>query len=126
MSRSNFAWLVLVAAVALLFFLKRTSWAQAGDVETALRANALVIDVRTPGEFAGGSIPGVTNVPLDQLEKEIAALAPDREKPILLHCLSGGRSASACAMLKRMGYARVFNLGSYARAEKLIQSTRKN
>lgn len=126
MKQSNAAWLVLLAIFALFFLLKRASCARADDVGTALRQNALVIDVRTEGEFAAGSIPGVTNVPLDRLEKEIAALAPDRDKPILLHCLSGGRSASACAVLKHMGYSKVFNLGSYARAEKLIQANRKN
>jgi phage shock protein E len=60
------------------------------------------------------------NIPLDRLREEIARLAPNVEQPLLLHCLSGTRSGMGKAMLKKMGYRNVFNLGSYGRAEKIL------
>lgn len=126
MNQSPWIWWVAIAILLSFFLFKRTSPAQTAEVDAALRENALVIDVRTAGEFASGHLPGVTNIPLDRIKKEIPELAPDRDKPILLHCLSGARSASACSELKQMGYTRVYNLGSYARAEKLIRANRSN
>ena len=91
------------------------------QVEGEKAPSALDIDVRTEGEYASGHLAGTTNVPLARLAGEIEKLAPDHQTPIALHCLSGGRSASAMAALKRMGYTRVYNLGSYGRAEKLLK-----
>ncbi|HPA20196.1 MAG TPA: rhodanese-like domain-containing protein [Verrucomicrobiae bacterium] len=124
MVSSNWVWFIVIAAVIAFLLLRRSSFARADDVEAALKDRALVIDVRSSGEFASGHLAGVTNVPLDRLAQEIAALAPDRSQPIALHCLSGARSASGCATLRRMGYTRVYNLGSYGRAEKLLTTLR--
>jgi phage shock protein E len=121
MSASNWIFLVLCIAFIAFFLLKRASFARGEDVEAALKDHALVIDVRTEGEYASGHLAGTTNIPLARLAGEIEKLAPDRQAPIALHCLSGGRSASAMAMLKRLGYTRVYNLGSYSRAEKLLK-----
>ena len=71
-----------------------------------------------------GHIPGAVNVPLDQLTDQIARHAPGKDQPLLLHCLSGGRSAVAQTRLKRMGYQHVFNLGSYGRAERIVTGGR--
>jgi len=76
--------------------------------------------VRSKGEFQERHLPGVVNIPLDRLRDEIARFAPNKEQPLLLHCLSGGRSGTGTAMLKEMGYRNVFNLGSYERAEKIM------
>lgn len=121
MSVSNWMFLVVVIAFVALFLLKRTSFASGEDVEAALMHGALVIDVRTEGEYASRHLPGTTNIPLPRLTGAIEKLAPDRQTPIALHCLSGGRSASAMSALKRMGYTRVYNLGSYGRAKKLLK-----
>lgn len=122
MTRSNCFLLAAVAVIVVFLVLRPTSHAQGGDVEAALRDHALVIDVRTTGEYAAGHLPGVTNVPINRLAKEIVALAPDHDRPIALHCASGGRSGSGCEMLKKMGYTRVYNLGSYGRAEKMLRA----
>jgi rhodanese-related sulfurtransferase len=47
-------------------------------------------------------------------------VAPNKEQPLLLHCLSGTRSAAGEDTLKRMGYQNVLNLGSYGRAQKIL------
>jgi rhodanese-related sulfurtransferase len=64
----------------------------------------LIIDVRSPGEYAGGHIPGAHNVPLDQLRQALPVLraAADRGE-IAVVCASGARSASACEKLSAAG-----------------------
>ncbi len=73
----------------------------------------LVIDVRTPDEFAEGHIPGAKNVDFlgDDFEKQIAALPAD--KPLIVHCAAGNRSARAVvkiAALQKSG--QIFHLKS--------------
>jgi rhodanese-related sulfurtransferase len=58
---------------------------------------AVVVDVREPGEFAGGHLPGAHNIPLGQLSG--ARLEPQAGKTLLLVCASGMRSARGCAAL---------------------------
>ena len=74
---------------------------------------ALVLDVRTPDEFAEGHIPGAKNVDFlgDDFDKQIAALPADR--PLIVHCAAGNRSSKAVlkisTLLKPM---RIFHLKS--------------
>ncbi|MEU5399790.1 rhodanese-like domain-containing protein [Streptomyces sp. NPDC005963] len=63
-----------------------------------------VIDVRTPGEYASGHLPGALNIPLDQLRKALPELTEaGRRGEILVVCASGARSESACALLADKG-----------------------
>lgn len=71
----------------------------------------LLIDVRSPGEYAGGYLDGAVNLPLDQLQAGIARVAPDLSQPIVLYCASGGRSGMGCMLLQQMGYRQVSNGG---------------
>ena len=114
------AWLVFGGAVALFILSKRLFLVSAEVARGCLREGARVIDVRTEAEFESRHLPKAINIPLDKLSEEITRCAPDKEQPILLHCLSGGRSGIARGMLKRMGYRRAFNLGSYGRAQKIL------
>ncbi|WP_223638225.1 rhodanese-like domain-containing protein [Corallococcus sp. EGB] len=68
------------------------------------------IDVREPDEFTGplGHLPGAELVPLGTLEA--AAASWPRERPLLLICRSGGRSAKAAQALARGGFQRLYNL----------------
>lgn len=75
---------------------------------------AVLVDVRTPDEFAGGHIPGAVNVPLQQIGAAGAAV-PQKVTPLFVYCLSGARSAQATAALKRMGYDDVRNIGGIGR-----------
>lgn len=76
---------------------------------------ALLIDVRTPEEFAGERIPGARNFPIQDLPKrlpEIEELAgDDKDKPIVIYCASGFRAAKAKAILLDAGFKRLTNLG---------------
>ena len=68
-----------------------------------------LVDVRTPEEFAGGYIPGAVNIALQELDRKMAKIAKD--KPVVVYCRSGNRSASAARQLLQAGYAEVYDLG---------------
>lgn len=65
-------------------------------------AELTVIDVRTPGEYASGHLPGALNIPLDRLPRALSVLG-DARPELLLVCASGKRSADACALLAEHG-----------------------
>ncbi len=79
-----------------------------------LKQGAVVIDVRSPGEFAAGSGKGSVNIPLPELERSLSRLYP--EKPVVLCCASGTRSAAAAAILRKHGFKIVFNAGPWTNA----------
>ena len=81
----------------------------AGENQDTLRAEGpLVIDVRTPAEFAAGAYPGSVNIPLDELHLTDLG-GKDRE--IVLYCASGARSSYGQRVLQQMGYSKVRNGG---------------
>ena len=79
-----------------------------------------VVDVREPEEFAEGHIPGAVNIPRGLLEFEVdghpavryetAEALAHRERPVILYCLSGGRSALAAEALLRLGFTNPMSL----------------
>lgn len=83
-------------------------------------ADHTIIDVREPGEFDAGHLPGAVNIPRGVLEFEIEAhpatacathpALADRDRALLLYCRSGGRSALASESLQRLGFRRVVSL----------------
>ncbi|MFI2511733.1 rhodanese-like domain-containing protein [Streptomyces sp. NPDC018972] len=63
-----------------------------------------VVDVRTPGEYAGGHLPGALNVPLDQIQRALPDLRDAAERgDVLVVCASGARSENACRILAEHG-----------------------
>ncbi|MER8234820.1 rhodanese-like domain-containing protein [Streptomyces sp. NPDC094049] len=74
------------------------------DQARARLADLTVVDVRTPGEYASGHVPGAVNVPLDRLDRAVPALQEAAARGgLLLVCQSGSRSANACARLAGEG-----------------------
>lgn len=71
---------------------------------------AVLLDVRNPGEFADGHIPGSVNLPLMQLPRADEVI-DSLDTPIYVYCLSGGRSNRAVAFLQEQGYTNVQNIG---------------
>lgn len=90
-------------------FLKTTDIDQ-GVARFRETAGAMLLDVRTAQEYAGGHIPGSRNLPLQELVRA-PKLVPSPQTPLFVYCLSGGRSRQATAMLQRMGYQNVHNIG---------------
>jgi rhodanese-related sulfurtransferase len=85
----------------------------ADDLNRMLADNAtpFLLDVREPSELkAFGAIPGVVNIPLGQLQSQLAKLPADHDSPIVAICQSGGRSQSAARLLLQQGYTNVYNL----------------
>lgn len=72
----------------------------------------VVIDVRTPEEFASGHIEGAINIPYDTIAPNLPALAKiGKDESILLYCRSGRRSAIAMQSLAQLGYRKLQNGG---------------
>jgi len=79
---------------------------------------AVVVDVRTTGEFKAGHIKGAINVPYQAIDKDSNKIP--RDVPVLLCCLSGIRSGQAMNLLKSKGYTNVYNGGGWARLQSKI------
>lgn len=82
------------------------------DYAQLVKDGAIILDVRTKGEYAGGHIKNSINIPLDQLGGDMAKLK-DKNKTIITCCASGMRSASAKSILKSAGYSDVYNGGGW-------------
>lgn len=77
-----------------------------------MQQGAIIIDVRSKGEFSNGHIPGSLNIPLEQIPSKSASFK-DKNKPIITCCASGMRSASAKGILKAKGFTEVYNGGGW-------------
>jgi rhodanese-related sulfurtransferase len=67
----------------------------------------LLLDVRTPEEFAEGHVPGATLVPLQQLEARVGELAAYEQRGVIAYCESGRRAGEAAELLRAKGFANV-------------------
>jgi phage shock protein E len=72
------------------------------DFASLVKAGAIILDVRTPGEFNSGHIKGSINIPLDEIKNKTAELKK-KSKVIITCCRSGNRSGMAAAMLTTAG-----------------------
>jgi len=82
------------------------------DYAGLVKQGAVVLDVRTKGEFNGGHIRGSVNIPVDQLNNNIGRLS-DKNKVIITCCASGNRSGMAKRILASKGYTQVYNGGGW-------------
>lgn len=80
------------------------------QAKALVKKGALLVDVRTPEEFAGGHIDGAVNIPIDDLDARKGELPKDKD--IVVYCRSGGRSARAKNLLAQAGYTKVLDLGA--------------
>lgn len=79
---------------------------------------AYLVDVRSPGEFAGGSAEGAVNIPLDQIANRADELKG--KEPIIVFCRSGNRSGQAKSILEQKGFKDVINGGTWEQVNNLI------
>jgi phage shock protein E len=77
-----------------------------------VKEGAIILDVRSKGEYAGGHIKGSLNISVDQLSSNLDKLK-DKNKVIITCCASGMRSATAKGILTAKGYNHVYNGGSW-------------
>ena len=83
-----------------------------GTPSEALPENALIIDVRSAGEFAMGHVEGALNIPVESISPHNLASLQDKTQTLVVYCASGMRSGYARTMLMQMGYTNVINAGT--------------
>lgn len=80
------------------------------EARRLIAEGALLLDVRSGFEYALRHLDGAANIPVDELERRAGELDPER--PVVVYCLSGHRSAEAGRILRRHGHRRVYDVGS--------------
>lgn len=117
-------WILLGGVLLLVLWKGRLAGADLSEGDRVLKSipapaalalfrettGAVLLDVRTPAEFAGGALAGARNVDAlaPDFERRLEAL--DRAAPWFIYCRSGGRSRSALAVMKRLGFQRVHDV----------------
>jgi phage shock protein E len=88
---------------------------------SAASLKTMVIDVRTEQEWKEGHLDGAILIPHDRIEKEIAAVAPDKKSRIYLYCRTGRRTGLSFDVLKKAGYEDLVNLQTLENASKELK-----
>src|SRR5690606_27195082 len=86
------------------------------DDKQLIKEGAIILDVRSKGEFSRGHVKNSINIPVDELNKNLSKLK-DKNKSIICCCASGMRSGAAQKILASNGYKTVFNGGSWQRLQ---------
>ncbi|OYU83101.1 MAG: rhodanese [Flavobacterium sp. BFFFF2] len=87
--------------------LTQQEWA----LQLAQDPDAVLLDVRTPQEWADGIIPGALQIDIYTGQAFVYKVDElDREKSYYIYCKAGGRSAQACSLMKQMGFTKTYNL----------------
>ncbi|KGN96520.1 sulfurtransferase [Porphyromonas sp. COT-108 OH2963] len=104
---------LLIIIAFLMFGLLKNLFSQPDDqaLTEAIRSGAFLVDVRTSGEFASGSVSGAVNIPLDQIESRLNEFKD--KKTIIVFCRSGNRSGQAKSILERSGFTNILNGGTW-------------
>ena len=89
------------------------------DYKELVKQGAIIVDVRTKGEYQSGSIKGSVNIPVQNLQNNLGRL--NKEKTIITCCASGMRSGSAKRILKSNGFKEVHNGGGWMSLEYKIR-----
>lgn len=85
-----------------------------GQARALVSRGALLLDVRSEGEYTLTHIDGADNIPVEELAARVEELGPDRDRPIVLYCMSGHRSSDAGRILRRAGFTHVYDAGAMA------------
>jgi phage shock protein E len=111
-----------LAALAGSLIMLATIAGCSAPVETVeLSTDTIIIDVRTPGEFAGGHLDGANLLDLNGGQFTAALPTLDPEAEYAVYCKSGNRSGQAVAMMDDAGFTRVIDLGSLENAAEVTQ-----
>lgn len=105
-------------SIALFFVVWSTiSIAQVTDISQAdlmqrIKSNhaGLILDVRSPQEYAEGHVPGAINIPHNQIGSRLAEIGSQKDKDIILYCEIGGRASAAANTLQAAGFNKLLHL----------------
>ena len=102
--------LAIVAIVLLGQFLMPVDGVSVKQAQAMTQQGALLLDVREPEEYAAMHAPNAKLIPLSELEARISEIDSYRDKPVVVMCRSGRRSAKAVEELKDAGFTQVSNM----------------
>ncbi len=102
--------LLILIAGGLWTILRSRPDVSRDDARALVESGARLVDVRSPGEYKAGHLPGAINVPVESLQRKLDALGA-KDGPIVVYCASGSRSAHAKRVLAAQGFTNVRNLG---------------
>ncbi|MCC5924443.1 MAG: rhodanese-like domain-containing protein [Crocinitomicaceae bacterium] len=102
-----------VFLIALTMFFVQCSNSQTDVPASENYASAFLVDVRSAGEYQGGSAGDAINIPVDDIQRRLAEFPKDKNAKIVVFCLSGGRSSHAKHILEQNGYTNVENGGTF-------------
>jgi phage shock protein E len=100
----------LVLAAAAFFAFRWFQGRNSGEAHELVAKGALLLDVRTPGEFQERHLEGAVNIPVQELDRRLAEVGA-KDRPVVVYCRSGARSGRAKGMLEAAGFRKVVNLG---------------
>ncbi|MDH5435677.1 MAG: rhodanese-like domain-containing protein [Gammaproteobacteria bacterium] len=114
-------WLLFLALAVIIFLLAKDIFSESlsgiRNVAPVLATqminheNAIILDVREENEFKEGHILNSIHIPLKNVEKKLKELEKYKSQPVIVNCRSGHRSMTACKLLSKNGFEKVFNMG---------------
>ena len=120
MQKQNIIFIIIIVIGITMFGLFKNLFGQQDNsqLKEVLADNAFLVDVRTPSEFASGSVKGAVNIPLDKISGQLPKFK--NKKHIVVFCRSGNRSGQAKQILEKDGFENVINGGTWNNVQKVI------
>jgi rhodanese-related sulfurtransferase len=120
MSKQSIKIIVVIITISIMFgifknIFSNTDTTQMKDI---IAKGAFLVDVRTSAEFAEGHVKGSVNIPLDQVQNQLAKFKG--KENIVVFCRSGNRSSQAKSILEQNGFTNVTNGGTWQEVNQII------
>ena len=113
-----------IGAILLVVFTALILWSKFVPTSTEIPSidvhKAVIIDVRSPGEFAGGHVEGAINLPIDSITEADILKVAEKDQPIVLYCHSGGRASIVKNKMTEWGFSSVRNLKTLSGVQKAL------
>lgn len=117
MSKQGFK-LIIIAIIMFGLFKSLLGGVDNTKLQEAIEKGALLVDVRTPAEFAGGSVKGAVNIPLEKAQSQLNQFK--NKEVIVVFCRSGNRSGQVKSILERNGFTNVVNGGTWQNVREIV------
>lgn len=123
MSKQNIKIIFSGLIIIIMFGLLKNMFSENNNEElNKIIHKAYLVDVRTPGEYAEGNVPSSVNIPLDQVQNQLAKFK--NHENIVVFCRSGNRSGQAKAILEQNGFTNVTNGGTWQQVKAVKDETK--
>jgi|JI9StandDraft_1071089.scaffolds.fasta_scaffold206198_4 phage shock protein E len=120
MSKQSIKIIVVIITVSIMFGIFKNIFSNSDttQIKDIISKGAFLVDVRTPAEFAEGHVNGSINIPLDQVQNQLAKFKG--KENIVVFCRSGNRSSQAKSILEQNGFTNVTNGGTWQEVNQII------